>query len=61
MLSSICGGLAFTMHSIKGLRGPVDYCTFLCGQQGLGQQQQSAMATGREKSASLKHHEHHRK
>ena len=29
--------LLFTMHSIKGLRRPVDSCTILCGQQRLGQ------------------------
>ena len=45
------------MHLIKGLWRPVD----CCGQQGLGQQQQSAMTTGREQSATLKHHGEYRK
>ena len=37
----------------KGLMRPVDCCTSVCGQQGLGHYQQSAMATGREWSATL--------
>ena len=59
MCVSVC--LSDTMHSINGLWRPVDCCTILCGQQGLGQQQQSAMATGREQSATLKHYEQYRK
>ena len=46
-----------TLLSTKGLRGPVDCCTILCGLHGPGQQQQSAMDTGREWSANLKHSE----
>ena len=49
------------MHSIKGLWRPVDCWTILFVHQGLGQQQQSAMATGREQSATLKHHKQYRK
>ena len=42
------------MRSTKGLRRPVDCCTILYGQQGLGHQQQSAMAIGQEWSELLK-------
>ena len=46
-----------TLLSNKGLKGLIDCCTLLCGQHGPGQYQQSAMATGREWSATLKHSE----
>ena len=40
---------------MSSLRRPADSCTILCGQQRLGHQQWSAMATGREQSVTLKY------
>ena len=42
-----------SMLLTKGLLRPVDCCTIVCGQQGLGHYQQLAIATGREWSATL--------